>query len=196
MPVQEYCLLWIDHWSTCMTKGEWSGWMQAVFSVVAILAAIGIAQYQRYSQIKEKRIEAHESALVAGMSVLSKLRGLLTTLNGACTLWDPVNDPEGAAHWADLLHDSFDMATLPSENELRALVVVPNECLAHLSKGLDEIGSIHMLLKTAHGEGRKMPQDVAIRLMVAVVGIAEIARVEFQMAQTSITGFCAQPTPR
>ncbi len=38
----EYCLLGVQHWSTCMTKAEWSGWMQAIFSVVAILAAFVI----------------------------------------------------------------------------------------------------------------------------------------------------------
>ncbi len=35
-PAQEYCFLWISHWSTCMTKSEWSGWMQAI-SVVFVL---------------------------------------------------------------------------------------------------------------------------------------------------------------
>lgn len=38
-PAQEYCFLWLDHWSTCMTKSEWSGWMQAIFSVMAIIFA-------------------------------------------------------------------------------------------------------------------------------------------------------------
>ncbi|MEQ6309895.1 hypothetical protein ABN448_21950 [Delftia acidovorans] len=29
-PAQEYCFLWLSHWSTCMTKSEWSGWAQAI----------------------------------------------------------------------------------------------------------------------------------------------------------------------
>ena len=35
-PAQEYCFLWIPHWSTCMTKAEWSGWVQAMAVTVTI----------------------------------------------------------------------------------------------------------------------------------------------------------------
>lgn len=45
-PTPEYCLFWIDHWSTCMTKPEWSGWMQAIFSVIAIVASAGFTWFQ------------------------------------------------------------------------------------------------------------------------------------------------------
>jgi hypothetical protein len=36
----EYCFLMIQHWSTCMTKGEWSGWMQAAGAIFALALAI------------------------------------------------------------------------------------------------------------------------------------------------------------
>lgn len=36
----EYCFLWIDHWSLCMTRAEWSGWVQALGSVAAIVFAV------------------------------------------------------------------------------------------------------------------------------------------------------------
>lgn len=42
-PAQEYCFLWANHWSTCMTKGEWSGWMQAFGTFLAIVWAGRIA---------------------------------------------------------------------------------------------------------------------------------------------------------
>ncbi len=42
-PAQEYCFLWIPHWSACMTKSEWSGWAQAIFSVLAIYFSSRIA---------------------------------------------------------------------------------------------------------------------------------------------------------
>ncbi|MDH4417710.1 MAG: hypothetical protein QE485_10830 [Acidovorax sp.] len=43
-PAAEYCLLakqdyW---WTVCMTKAEWSGWMQAMGSVIALVVAIGV----------------------------------------------------------------------------------------------------------------------------------------------------------
>ncbi|WP_280809799.1 hypothetical protein [Variovorax boronicumulans] len=45
--VAEYCLVGIDWWPLCMTKAEWSGWVQAIFSVVAI-AATGIYIYWQH----------------------------------------------------------------------------------------------------------------------------------------------------
>lgn len=45
-PPDEYCLLWIDHWAACMSKGEWSGWVQAVGAVVALAIAIGVEVHE------------------------------------------------------------------------------------------------------------------------------------------------------
>jgi len=45
-PAQEYCFLWIDSWPTCMTKSEWSGWMQAFGSVAAIVGSVLLTERQ------------------------------------------------------------------------------------------------------------------------------------------------------
>lgn len=45
-PAQEYCFLWVDWWATCMTKAEWSGWMQAFGSVAAIVGAVLLTEHQ------------------------------------------------------------------------------------------------------------------------------------------------------
>ncbi len=37
-PPPDYCLLWMGYWWSCMSKTEWSGWVQAVGSILAILA--------------------------------------------------------------------------------------------------------------------------------------------------------------
>ena len=53
---QEYCFLWIDWWATCMTKAEWSGWMQAIFSVIAILMSAFLLRHQlRHNELAIKR---------------------------------------------------------------------------------------------------------------------------------------------
>lgn len=53
-PADEFCLFKIDSLFTCMTKAEWSGWMQAIFSVVAILAATWIATRQRRQTLSDE----------------------------------------------------------------------------------------------------------------------------------------------
>lgn len=48
---QEYCFLFIDWWPLCMTKSEWSGWMQAIGGVASIIGAFLIASRQHSNQI-------------------------------------------------------------------------------------------------------------------------------------------------
>lgn len=50
-PMQEYCLFWWDWWPMCMTKAEWSGWMQAI----GALAALAIAMWLSGSQMRAER---------------------------------------------------------------------------------------------------------------------------------------------
>jgi len=74
-PPQEYCLLWVDTWATCMTKAEWSGWMQAIGAVLAVAFAGAIAA----KQIKAARIDAendrHEARrLAANLRQLDDLK--------------------------------------------------------------------------------------------------------------------------
>lgn len=57
---QEYCLVGIQHWSMCMTKGEWSGWVQAFGAVTAIFFAYILANWQHKKQTYEaRRLEAN-----------------------------------------------------------------------------------------------------------------------------------------
>ena len=71
MPATEYCLFWIDWWPLCMTKAEWSGWMQAIGAVVAILASAGFVRWQhelergRQREVDAELRQRQHSALVA-----------------------------------------------------------------------------------------------------------------------------------
>lgn len=91
-PAQEYCFLWIDWWATCMTKAEWSGWMQALGSVFAIGFSGAIAA----RQIKAARTEAETDRfearrLAANIRQLDDLKrsemlmAILTVTLTACT---------------------------------------------------------------------------------------------------------------
>lgn len=41
----EYCFFYIDHWSMCMTRAEWSSWVQAFGSVAAIGFAVWLPMW-------------------------------------------------------------------------------------------------------------------------------------------------------
>lgn len=67
-PAAEYCLLAKqDHWWTvCMTKAEWSGWMQAIGSMVALFIAIWIPSHAR--KVK-KRADSENASFVADLAI-------------------------------------------------------------------------------------------------------------------------------
>ena len=58
----EYCLLWINWWPLCMTKAEWSGWVQALGSIAAIMGAFYLARYQ-YKRGREQALELEKRQL-------------------------------------------------------------------------------------------------------------------------------------
>lgn len=70
MLAEEYCFLWIDWWPMCMTRTEWSGWMQAVGALLGLSVAIWVsgsgARLEKRSAVIQARAFARE--LIVGIS--------------------------------------------------------------------------------------------------------------------------------
>lgn len=100
-PAQEYCFLWINWWATCMTKAEWSGWMQAIGAIIGLITAITLPFFLRWLEKREvtKRawdesdltIRLHSSLLVTNEQLL---RVALGNMPGAKGEGHPGNDAE------------------------------------------------------------------------------------------------------
>ncbi|WP_431263344.1 hypothetical protein ACQ859_25730 [Roseateles chitinivorans] len=73
----QFCLLAIDHWAMCMTKAEWSGWVQAIGSIAAIAAgSIGIAwQVQRQSRLATD-LERRNAESLTARALVDHLSGI------------------------------------------------------------------------------------------------------------------------
>lgn len=100
-PAQEYCFLWIDWWPMCMTKAEWSGWIQAVFSVVAILASSLLAIYLFHREKSHQRALHLQSAVMLAENLLSACNGALNCSN-----------LESKADLTSLFEDAVDQASV------------------------------------------------------------------------------------
>lgn len=85
-PAQEYCFLWIDHWSTCMTKNEWSGWMQA-FGVVFTVAS-GIWLLNRQLNVERKLQRNRAAALLNTFGGALNAVAAKLPANGTRSQWD------------------------------------------------------------------------------------------------------------
>lgn len=71
----EYCLLWINHWSMCMTKGEWSGWMQAFGAVAAVCAAFLIPLWLE-RRVQRKAYLGHLLTVATDVRIADRLAGI------------------------------------------------------------------------------------------------------------------------
>lgn len=72
-PAQEYCLFWIQHWSMCMTKAEWSGWMQAVGAIFSIFISVALALYinrRSEKEIYRRTLEEQEQLVFSAAKVV------------------------------------------------------------------------------------------------------------------------------
>lgn len=106
-PAQEYCFLWIDWWATCMTKAEWSGWMQAIGAALALVVAIALPYIQaRHAHIKNYRM--------AKNCLMHQVGALLAIQTFAQSLGDGLSALRGGRETIDTVVQSFDEVR-PSE---------------------------------------------------------------------------------
>lgn len=50
----EYCLFYAQWWPLCMSRAEWAAWLQAVFSVIAIAAAVYVPWKQHKMALRQR----------------------------------------------------------------------------------------------------------------------------------------------
>ena len=97
------CLLWgdwqIQQWWSCMSKAEWAGWMQAIFSVIAILVSGFISMWIVRQDKNNRRIES-----LCGTVILAE--NLYTATNKALN----INSPKEFGSLIALFEDTVDQA--------------------------------------------------------------------------------------
>jgi hypothetical protein len=126
----EYCLLYVNHWALCMTKAEWSGWVQAVGAIAAIAGAATVARYQMRQSERWQRAQVADR--ISGLAqVLIYLKDSIQQFLSERT--DP-GGPAGMARPSVLttaLHEYDDamralaaiaLDTLPSEATVAAVI--------------------------------------------------------------------------
>lgn len=138
----DFCFLWIhkwwpwsDPWWACMQKGEWSAWVQAVFSVAAIIAAIGIAMWQRHSEQKASRATARATVMVVGAATDSKLHMLIATITAVLDEHLHPSRPT-AVERARFVQALFAKTELPSEEQMLLLAGAMPNAAATMASGV------------------------------------------------------------
>ena len=163
-PPQEYCFLWIDWWPMCMTKSEWSGWMQAVFSVLAILAAVLVATSQR----RQALVDAHEkevSLMRACLQAVVDARAALNDVERKIT-GESDRPPSSSRDRIDSLERTFQILLtkdIPQE-AVKPLLIVLRE-IAYTKRAIVE--SSHRALDPNGERARKAESRTKVVMRVA-----------------------------
>lgn len=146
-PATEYCFLWIDWWPTCMTKAEWSGWMQAIFSVLAIAAAVAIAGWQRREEREHGRaVHLAQAQVVAGRATIAILN-LYAVVDGLLARWNKHHELHGIEPTVmDICHYSQRLS-FPEPADLLAMAHAWPKQIATVSKA---IGHVELAIDTLH----------------------------------------------
>jgi hypothetical protein len=131
--------------------GRWAeradapAWVQAVGSVAAILAAIGIAAWQRHADKETEKKTARATVMVVGASTDSKVHTLIATATAMLAEHSLPGHPtavERARHFQIL----FAKAELPTEEQMLLLAgAVPNAA-ATMANGVAALKKVILLL--------------------------------------------------
>ena len=69
----ELCLLLVSpRWYTCMQKGEWAAWIQAIGALVAIAAAFAVVRWQIREQARIVSVESRHKSRADEIAALDR----------------------------------------------------------------------------------------------------------------------------
>lgn len=102
------------------SRGDAPAWVQAVGSIVAIFAAIGVAMWQRKASNREAEVRARAAANITAVSLLSILAPVIGTLKG-CRESNAAIGVDEAIVAAKKTHRALSHLAFPTEEQLMTL---------------------------------------------------------------------------
>ena len=110
-------------------------WVQAIFSVVAIFAAIGIALWQRRSEKASAQQTARATVMVVGAATDSRLHLLIATIQAVLHEFEHPSFPT-AVQRARFAQSLFAKARFPSEEQMLLLTQAIPRAAADMANGV------------------------------------------------------------
>ena len=129
-----------------MTKSEWAGWAQAVFSVIAIAVAAAIPIGLSIRDSRERRKMEIGSAWVTGMEIFGLTRSMINRLRDIIDHYKDISDKNMRVGQIKILHEAFSGAEQPSEEQLLRLVAANERFVAFIMSGFSKIRRVYLYL--------------------------------------------------
>ena len=185
MSTPDYCLFFVNSWSMCMQKSEWASWVQAVGSIFAILAAIGIAGWQRFEDHRRERANAHAAATVVGSGVAFMTSQIVGCLEAITKDWETLPHQEQAHMPVAQCREWLERLVLPSESQLLQLTPVMPDSAVAMTRGSACIKQVVQALRLLEGNAQLSPEDQFASARTLKI-MLDIATKQFKSAQETL----------
>jgi hypothetical protein len=184
----EWCVLWTE---LCLPSSEWAAWAQAVFSALAVLAAIGVVWWQIWLT---KRHNTRAARLIASglLTVMNQIIGGIEIVEGG--LKARTSGKNTLANSPRNLVTILKTLPLPSKEELIALNNDLHECAIDLIRASNSMRQIREALEvlsetTALNDEQGNPPATLFELPYQLAGEAKAA---FFKAREALDKYCPQ----
>jgi hypothetical protein len=177
-------------WSAWRQDQGLAAWVQAIFSVVAILVAIAVPYFQRRAENDQRRATEVAAAQVAGAGILLLMN---QTLGGVKTVLDTFADSH--AEYRQPVSADFVLGVLgtfhyPTDQDLLLLTPVLPECAVALVRGRNLLlqAKVAIALATRRVEGGVAQLDLGDDSHVEALFAGALS--QFEAAAAALDSFC------
>ncbi|WP_143098209.1 hypothetical protein [Variovorax sp. OK605] len=147
-----------------MQKNEWASWVQAIFSVIAICAAVGIAMWQRRAEKAATVQRDLARAEIVASKVLLMTSGLPVQLERLASHIRSVPEAADPMQLLETMQAQFDFMPMPDEGQLMNLLPMPKKSARRLTHACELVDQSKLSIRKLKQIGlvrnlREMPEQ-------------------------------------
>ena len=180
--------------------GRWAeradapAWVQAVGSVAAILAAVGIAAWQRHADKEAEKKTARATVMVVGASTDSKVHTLIATAQ-AMLDGHALQDQSTALERAQHFHALFSKAELPTEEQMLLLAGAVPDTAATMAQGVAAIERAILMLDYLVSTPTlgMLPEEVLMNVYLKTSTNLRVGLKHLREARAELSAFADEP---
>lgn len=148
-----FCLFYqTGNWFFCHAKSEWAAWVQAIGSIIAILASVGVVFLSSYLSSKAKRIEDAKKEMVVLVLYLGVMHNFKVLLK---SFKEHAGRESLAQRWCEYIFATLQKTQLITPEQLKSLSVLSESGAMNFAYAINIIGDVEIILEHALNVGEE-----------------------------------------
>ena len=185
-----YLALPLLPWGVWLANDKLAAWVQAVGSIVAILAAATVALWQTFSERRRIRRQEEAMARVAGSGVLLLVTPIVAMLDHVDGLLS--NALDGPVKQLSAAFETVELVTsvvYPSRDDLLLLAAVLPGCATQLVRGRSLLVQFERAIDLCRRQGNA---GLAVQGMKSARSLMPLAASQYKEARAELSAFFAR----